>query len=623
MSTIRLLQWNLFAGHGYGLKGPFLVYGLRWPHETRWSMQKVLTHLMQHQPILPEQRAQLSTQELDSQGFIQLFHALEIALSNPFAQPAQLLATQRHASSCIDHWIALATQHVNGAIALLQWLIQLIHEAHQVADPDVVREDGAQLLKTAKSYGLSINRSVNRHRIVQAAYALNIPVRTLPSTILMLGTGKYAQYFDSTITQRTPSMGVDIARRKSLTSQYLRLHGLPTPTHQVIGRGDVEAAVAAANSMGFPVVIKPNDLDGGVGVYAGLSDEAQLRECFPLAAEKSANLLIEQHIVGDDYRITVIDGAVVKAIGRRPGGVLGDGVRTIEEIAKADAAYIEQHHPGRKTVALDAEALSVLTAAGRSFHDVLPHGVFQALRRRANMSTGGTSWNVRDIIHPDNVRLAIQATQALQLDIAGIDFITPDIERSWMDVKSAICEVNSQPQISLEFAEHVYVDLLQKRMPQRVRMRTVLVVDFDADSAQQQPLLQHVEAELVRQLETVMCIHANGTWLSGVKILPASAPIFKAAMQAELNAEATTVLTCLSIQSIFQSGIPWQQIDHLCVINLEEHPSEAQKRTLEKLQRLLRGHVIDPVLTCKKNISQSLPVELSGGWPPPLRQTPL
>ena len=46
------------------------------------------------------------------------------------------------------------------------------------------------------------------------------------------------------------------------------------------------------------------------------------------------------------------------------------------------------------------------------------------------MSTGGTSIDRTDDIHPDNDEIARQAAMVVGLDIAGIDFIAPDISQS-------------------------------------------------------------------------------------------------------------------------------------------------------------------------------------------------
>ncbi|MBY0238604.1 MAG: hypothetical protein K2X55_04750 [Burkholderiaceae bacterium] len=67
------------------------------------------------------------------------------------------------------------------------------------------------------------------------------------------------------------------------------------------------------------------------------------------------------------------------------------------------------------------------------------------LRRTANISTGGLAFDVSADVHPDNRLVAERAAALLGLDIAGIDFLCPDISRSWRDVGGAVCEVNAQP----------------------------------------------------------------------------------------------------------------------------------------------------------------------------------
>ena len=61
------------------------------------------------------------------------------------------------------------------------------------------------------------------------------------------------------------------------------------------------------------------------------------------------------------------------------------------------------------------------------------------------LSTGGTAIDLTDVVHPDNREMAVRAAQAIGLDVAGVDFITPDITRSYRDVGGAICEVNAAP----------------------------------------------------------------------------------------------------------------------------------------------------------------------------------
>ena len=61
------------------------------------------------------------------------------------------------------------------------------------------------------------------------------------------------------------------------------------------------------------------------------------------------------------------------------------------------------------------------------------------------MSTGGTSIDRTIEAHPDNVEIAETAAQIVGLDVAGIDFICPDIATPVRETGGAIVEVNAAP----------------------------------------------------------------------------------------------------------------------------------------------------------------------------------
>jgi cyanophycin synthetase len=67
------------------------------------------------------------------------------------------------------------------------------------------------------------------------------------------------------------------------------------------------------------------------------------------------------------------------------------------------------------------------------------------LRATGNLSTGGTSIDVTDIVHPDNIEMAVRAARAIGLDVAGSDFLSTAISESYSATRGAICEVNAAP----------------------------------------------------------------------------------------------------------------------------------------------------------------------------------
>ena len=74
------------------------------------------------------------------------------------------------------------------------------------------------------------------------------------------------------------------------------------------------------------------------------------------------------------------------------------------------------------------------------------------LRSTGNLSTGGTATDMTDLVHPDNIEMAVRAVKAIGLDVGGVDFLTTDITESYKEVGGAICEVNAAPGFRMHMA---------------------------------------------------------------------------------------------------------------------------------------------------------------------------
>lgn len=292
---------------------------------------------------------------------------------------------------------------------------------------------------------------VNNRLLMTCAQELGIPVVELPGGVIQYGHGQRGRWMESSFTENASTISARLVRNKVTTNQFLSRAGIPVTTQVVVS--GVEQAVSAASEIGYPVVVKPLDLDGGKGVQAGLQNEQILRGAFEQARRFSPNLIVERHIEGKDFRLGVVNGALAWTTYREPAGVWGDGVSSVAQL-------IEQANqdPRRETtkwammvpLVVDQEAEELLLEQGVEMGSVLSSGKFLRLRRAANISSGGTPIDVPDErVHPDNVDLVTRVAKLCRLDIAGIDFICPDVTRSWHEVGGAICEVNGQPQFSV------------------------------------------------------------------------------------------------------------------------------------------------------------------------------
>lgn len=285
--------------------------------------------------------------------------------------------------------------------------------------------------------------------ILDEAVSRDIPfIRLNTSSLVQLGQGVHAKRIRATMTSNTSSVAVDIASNKELTLTLLGNAGLPVPRSQSVRR--VNDAVRLAERIGYPVVVKPLDGNHGRGVILNLTDADAVREAFEIAYEESRNgwVIVETYVTGKDYRCLVIDGKIAAIAERVPAHVIGDGTSTVAELVEqtnADPRRGVGHEKVLTKIKVNQAAIDLVAQQGFAMDDVPPQGEMIKLTLTGNMSTGGISIDRTMEAHPENIEIAEEAARVIGLDIAGIDFIAPDITQPVRETGGAICEVNAAP----------------------------------------------------------------------------------------------------------------------------------------------------------------------------------
>ncbi|OGB69500.1 MAG: hypothetical protein A2486_13575 [Burkholderiales bacterium RIFOXYC12_FULL_65_23] len=285
--------------------------------------------------------------------------------------------------------------------------------------------------------------------VLQAAHDKGIPFMHLGGGIFQLGWGSKSHRIDRSATELDSAIGARLAQNKALTARLLQGAGLPAPQHQVVT--DAATALATAQRLGWPVVVKPLDRDRGEGVTVDVADGAALQAAFAAAQglSPSRQVIVERQVAGCCHRLFIDRGRLLYAVKRLPMSVLADGQRPVAELVQAELEAQRRLPPWQrsKIQPLDALALSALAAAGYSADSVPPAGTWVALRRIESTAWGGVDEDVSAIVHPENLRIALDASRLFGLDIAGIDLITPNITRPWFENGAILNEVNHAPQL--------------------------------------------------------------------------------------------------------------------------------------------------------------------------------
>ena len=329
-------------------------------------------------------------------------------------------------------------------ILAVRVLNHLIYESEAGFDFQKELEDNVIRVAERLAYGPSTGA------IVSEAERRGIPVLRLDPrrSLVQLGHGHHQKRVWATVTSQTSNISVDIAANKELTNRLLEEVGIPVPRGGVVH--NVDDAVRMADRILYPVVLKPLDGNHGRGVCINLKDADEVRKMYRIAEEESraGSVVVERFIAGKDYRILVVNNQIVAVAERVPAHVVGDGTHTIEElvaITNLDPRRGVGHEKILTRISLDSQAAETLQRQGLIPTDIPDSGQVVPLKQTGNMSTGGTSIDRTDDIHPDNLQMARQAAMVVGLDIAGIDFIASDIAQSVRHSSGAIVEVNAGP----------------------------------------------------------------------------------------------------------------------------------------------------------------------------------
>ena len=283
--------------------------------------------------------------------------------------------------------------------------------------------------------------------IVEEAKARGIPwIRLNKRSLVQLGYGVNQHRIQATVASTTSSIAVEIACDKEETKNLLEAMSVPVPRGRVIY--DEEDLGLALDSIGFPVVLKPVGGNHGRGATINITTRKDAVEALALAKKISRGVIAEKFITGYDYRLIVINFKFIAAAKRTPAMVTGDGKSTVQElvdIVNSDKRRGYGHEKVLTSIKIDEMTMQILAEKELTLDSVLKKGEILYLKRTANLSTGGTSTDVTDIVHPDNVFMAERIARIINLDICGIDIMTPDISVPLGENGGAVLEVNAAP----------------------------------------------------------------------------------------------------------------------------------------------------------------------------------
>ncbi|WP_313216276.1 cyanophycin synthetase [Soonwooa sp.] len=290
--------------------------------------------------------------------------------------------------------------------------------------------------------------------IVEEAVSRDIPwIRLGRNSLVQLGYGVNQQRFQATITGNTSSIAVDIACNKELTKKMLDDAAIPVPTGGLVS--DVEQLEAVIKKIGYPIVIKPLDGNHGRGQTINVNDWETAKTGLDHAQNVSKRVIVEKYVTGFDFRVLVINHKMVAAARRVPAHVIGDGENNIQYLID-----LENQNPRRgyghenvlTEIKVDKDTNELLEKLEYSLETIPQKGEIVYLKSTANLSTGGTSIDVTEMVHPENITMMERISRIIGLDVCGVDVMAENLTQPLKESGGAILEVNAAPGFRMHLA---------------------------------------------------------------------------------------------------------------------------------------------------------------------------
>lgn len=279
----------------------------------------------------------------------------------------------------------------------------------------------------------------------------NIPYKRFDNgSLITLGYGCKQKKMRTAVVDSTSGIGIELAGDKEETKKMLEDAMLPVPKGAIVY--DEKELLQTIKKMQFPLVTKPLNGNHGRGVTTSINSIEKAMHGLNVAQKISKAVIVEEFIQGDDHRLLVINFKLVAVAKRTPACVKGDGKSTIAELIAEENQHPDRGNTQQHPLALikaDDVTKKILSERSLTLESVLPKGEILYLKQTANISAGGTSTDVTDLVHPENIFIAEHIARLFNLNICGIDILTTDIRVPLTKKTGAIIEVNAGPGIRM------------------------------------------------------------------------------------------------------------------------------------------------------------------------------
>ncbi len=280
-----------------------------------------------------------------------------------------------------------------------------------------------------------------------AASQLGASLEALGNDMFEIRLGEEYTRVQQNITAIDSAIAVMVAQNKPVVHRLLAKRQLRTPTYCEFTLNELDKATAFVENSRSKCVVKPANGGGGQGVTTGIRGHFELLRAAAHAAVYGRNLMVEQHVAGDVYRLLYFDGVLIDAVLRRPSSVVADGKSTVRELIcqENDTRLKTGSNLAHALIVIDTDVRSTLASQGLKLSSVPAEGRVVTLKAVINDNSQQDNFSAAHLLCKSIIDDGAAAAAAVGVRFAGIDVITSNPHVPLAESGGVILEVNTSP----------------------------------------------------------------------------------------------------------------------------------------------------------------------------------
>lgn len=229
-----------------------------------------------------------------------------------------------------------------------------------------------------------------------------------------------------------------MAKNKPLSNKIFEKNNIPVPKHWIINKNNKDYYMNEFNII-FPCVLKPVDGMQGKDVNTFIKNKDQYNRILDSLLNKYNEIMLENQVYGDNYRIFVFNNKVIDIIKREQPYITGNNKDNVEKLIE-EKNNLQIKNKLFPTTNIDWD---YMLEQGYDRKDIVENNKKIFITNTINFHNGANPVRI-DLkkVPKENIDMFIKAHQLINLECSGIDYMSKDISLPYYMNSGHIIEIN-------------------------------------------------------------------------------------------------------------------------------------------------------------------------------------